>query len=198
MKKSIILACTLYSATLTPLCEQKITPIEIDSKILRTVDGNSRIIKMGEFISFQRKIHAILSLKMPTKKMPECTFKSLVALEKKLPAKERDAVLHKFIHEFAQIMQHNVFDDLKLIQTEVNKIIEDWSQQRERPDTPILIFKTKEYHTNHEEALKLYITTLAEFDILLEDLHLFFEDLIYSLPKSYSLYQERLHEQQNQ
>lgn len=198
MKKSIMIVCTIYSATLTPLYEQKITPIEIDSKILRAVDGNTRIIKMGELISFQHKIHAILTLKMPTKKMPDCTFKSLVALEKKLPAKERDAILQKFIHQFAQVMQHNVFDDLKLIQSEVIKIIEEWGSHRNRPDTPLLIFKTKEYQANREEALKIYITTLAEFDILLEDLHLFFEDLIYSLPKSYSLYQERLHEQQNQ
>lgn len=196
MKKSIVILCILHSTTLTPLFSQQNTPIEIDSKILRAVDGNARIIKMGEFISFQHKIHDILTRKMPTKKMPDCTFKSLVALEKKLPTKERDVILHKFIHQFAQIMQHNVFDDLKLIQSEVNKIIEDWSQQRERPGTPILIFKTKEYQANHEEGLQTYITTLAEFDIFLEDLHLFFEDLIYSLPKSYHLYQELLHEQQ--
>ena len=171
-------------------------PMTIETKILHTVDGNPRVIKMGEFIAFQERVRAILDFKMPSKnnnKKP-CPFKTLVALENKFTPAERDAILHKFIHQFTQSMQHNVFDDLKLVQSEVTHIIDDWATMRNRPDTPLHIFATKEYQASHEEGLKKYITTLAEFDTLLEDLHLFFTDLIYSLPKSFYKYQEALKE----
>lgn len=181
-----------------PSTDQRIAPAAIDSAILRKIDGNARIIKMGDFIDFQNKIGAILHRKMPTKKMPERDFKALVALEAKIPEKERDAILHKFIHQFAQIMQHNVFDDLKMVQSEVNKIIEEWSQQRGRPDTLVAVFGTKEYQADHEKGLLAYVTTLKEFDTLLEDLYLFFEDLMCSLPKSYHLYQEALQKSNEQ
>jgi hypothetical protein len=190
MKKFVSIFFLVLTKCMAAVTE--ITPIPLNSKMLRAIDGNTRLVKMGDIVGFQKKIHDILERKMPTKKMPDCTFQLLVGMEHKLPVKERDAILQKFIHQFALMMQHSIFDDLKMVQSEVNKIIKEWSNVRSRPATPLLIFDTKEYQLNREEGLKHYIIRLADFNILLEDLYIFLEDLIATLPKSYALYKERL------
>ena len=197
MKKNIILLIIVRCAPLFA-ADLAIEPLVIETKILHTVDGNQRFIKMDEFINFQHHISSCLHAKMESRnRQKECSFKTLVALENKLNSKERDHILQRFIHQFAQAMQHNIFEELKLIQSEVNHIITDWAILRDRPDTLIRIFSSKEYQINREEGLKKYVTTLVEFDSLLEDLHLFFTDLIHSLPKSFHKYQEALKEHQH-
>ena len=197
MKKLILffVMCILFNYYLWRQC----VPLHIDSKILATVDGHPRLLKvMADLVSFKHKIEGILSREMPTKRIPQCTFKRIVSLEDELLPKERDTILHKFLHQFSQIPEIEIFGALNLPSNVVATIIECWKEQRNRPDSLLFMITTKEYKTNHEHMFRQYITSLNKFDQFLEDLHQFADDLMYSLPKSSHLYQElkhKVHEQ---
>lgn len=168
--------------------------MKIESNILALADGNPRYIDMAQLMSFQHKVQDILSKKMPTKKMPDCTFKTIVAMEHKLPIHERDSILHKFIAQFEQIIKKHI-KDLDKIQEICAELVNRWAHQRNRPLTQLNLLVSlinQEHEAWHISQLQNNLITLHQFDAFLEDLNLFLTDLIVSVPKSFHLYQEAL------
>lgn len=195
MKKLVLIFCIIHCSTnlsnpeIAPI--QNEAPIVIDLRILSIVDGHPSLVRtMPAFESLSRKINAILTRKMPTKHMPDCTFQLIVARENGLSPKELLVILNKFIGQFSRIPEMKTFYTLNLSHDIIRSIIDRWQEQRNRPDTLLFIIATEEYKKNPEKTLAQHITTLSKFKTFLEDLGQFSADLVCSFPKSLHLYQE--------
>lgn len=158
--------------------------IAIPSRILKDFDGTA-LIRMVDLVLMQKKIRGILD-----KQISEThTFKTLIAQEPALDPQKRDAILHKFIRQFYHITKKYI-DELMIIREHVLPIMHDWIDLRCRQESVLALLLARDKHKSREEIWLTSITTLADFDTLLEDVHLFLGDLIISLPKSWKQYYE--------
>lgn len=190
MNKVFMLSILLLPLHQRTHAEQNDTPeVHLTSSFLEHIDG-TRIVNMGHIMATKTRIHSILTRQVSK----DYTFKGLVSKEADIPAKQRDAILHKFIHQFSD-MTRRYFDDLLIIKEPLVQIMEQWIVVRNNTNSKLALLINKIHNKNLETVLLTEVKTLHEFDIFLEDLHLFLHDLSLNLPKSLHLY--RLAEQKN-
>ena len=79
--------------------------------------------------------------------------------------------------------------DLRRIKDQLEKIIIQWAKQRNKPDSPLLMWSSIDAN-KEKEFFQEHVTSLAHMDIFLQDLICFINDFMHSCPKSYNRYLE--------
>jgi len=179
-------------------------PITIDDPVLNMLDGTD-FIHIGNMKYIGNQLMDMLS------KRPQLYFKvdgtyrtirELSALEQsyedagELTGEVQEALdeaRREALHVFVAISEPYV-EEIKAAKGYMTKIIKNWSEKRECPDTYLLAWA--ELEDNEEEALYQGIRSCRELEIFVTDLSTFLLDLIKNCPKSLKQYNEK-HQQQS-
>lgn len=162
-------------------------PIILNVDTLKMVDGTP-LVDLVEIVKFKAKIRKMLDQRITDR----CSFKDLVKLELQLSAADRTVAVQRFITQFEKTAQPYL-KDIHVARELINPCINAWAKQRQQPNTLLRVLNTSEFQPGKEHALFVkHITSLKALDQFLEDLHLFLNDFIASLPKSFAKYQAAL------
>ncbi|MGC2310918.1 MAG: hypothetical protein WA432_04820 [Candidatus Babeliaceae bacterium] len=97
-------------------------------------------------------------------------------------------VLEKVIQTF-ELIAEPYLNQVRGARLFMIKLIDQWSKQTQKLHTYLLAWN--KHDTNEKEHIRNDLTTLKAFDIFLNDLKHFLNDLVHSCPTSYAKYKQK-------
>lgn len=160
----------------------------IEIPALTTLDA-AGLVNVFKIVQFRDLIERFLAHPYKTKPK-ECTLVELVTLEHQghLNSDLQKRIFDMITGKFLQIAGP-YFNDIRHLKPVLQKLITHWAQQRDKADTPILLWASIEPY-KEEQFIREFTPTLSTFYTFLVDIDILLQDVITNCPKSYAYYLE--------
>ena len=189
---------SMLSALFIVACAQGEDKIVIKSDVLKIIDGTS-FVNIGEIVRFGIQIKTLWKGKKDRStgniiglieyEGQFYTVEQLALLEKSPSALNMvalDEALNLAVEHFQSIAEPYL-EQAKGTKKYMVALIEQWSKQRNKPDTALLEWSKQD--NNEKEAFQENVQSFGNLNDFLEDLILFLTDFISSCPKSNEKYE---------
>lgn len=184
--------------------EEKLSPIVINSNVLRFIDGTP-FVKISHLVHFALQVRVFrrgpksnaqeaMNIKKINHKNTLYTLQELLAYQEQHPHDNYSAALREAIEIFEEITIPYL-ENARGSEEYMIKLIHDWSKQRNKPNTYLLTWS--QANRNEHEVFVRHMTSLKRLDEFCNDLEIFLTDFMNTCKKSWKQYKHMREEQQH-